>query len=76
METRGQQVHLDKQDARAGATPGVVRYVLIISLVLVIVALGVIWAVNASNAPANTGADADTARAVQEAHQQSPKAQP
>jgi hypothetical protein len=39
METQGQEVHLGKEEARSGSTPGVVRYVLLISLVLVIIAL-------------------------------------
>ncbi len=33
-----EEIHVDKEDARAGATPHVVRYVLVISLVLVILA--------------------------------------
>ncbi len=43
MEKRGDEVHVNMEEARAGSSPGVVRYVLIISLVLVIVALTAIW---------------------------------
>jgi hypothetical protein len=32
-----EQTHLDAQDARSGETSGVMRYVLLISLVLVVV---------------------------------------
>jgi len=34
-----EQTHIDTQDARAGTTPHIVRYVLGVSLVLAIVAL-------------------------------------
>lgn len=37
MTDRNDQTHIDTQDARAGATPHIVRYVLGISLVLVVV---------------------------------------
>lgn len=40
---QNEEIHVDKEDARAGATPHVVRYVLIASLVLVIVAFTVIY---------------------------------
>ncbi|MFC0204511.1 hypothetical protein [Novosphingobium soli] len=66
METRGQEVHLDKVEARSGATPNVVRYILLISLVLVIIALSAIWMTGALNAPDNTGGHADTQQAVAE----------
>lgn len=63
METRGQEVHLDKEEARSGATPGVVRYVLLISLVLVVIALSAIWMTGALTTP-ETGGHADTEKAV------------
>ena len=37
-----EQIDVSKTDARAGSTPHIVRYVLLISLVLVIVAFAVI----------------------------------
>ena len=43
METRGQEVHVDMEEARAGSTPHVVRYVLLVSLALAIIALSAIW---------------------------------
>ncbi|MGF7150917.1 hypothetical protein FHS96_004578 [Sphingomonas zeicaulis] len=33
-----EEIHVDKEEARAGSTPHVVRYILIISLTLVILA--------------------------------------
>ena len=39
METRGEEVHVNVEEARAGSTPSVVRYVLLVSLTLAIVAL-------------------------------------
>lgn len=51
METRGEQVHLDKQEARGGETPGVVRYVLLVSIALAIIALGAIWITGALTTP-------------------------
>jgi hypothetical protein len=64
METRGEEVHLDKVEARGGSTPHVVRYVLLISLVLVVVAMAAIWITGAASAPDDTGGTATTAKAV------------
>ena len=41
------RVHIEDDDARAASTPGILRYILGISLVLAIVALSVIWIVPA-----------------------------
>jgi len=38
MERRGDEVHLKTDEARAGSTPHIVRYVLAFSMLLVIVA--------------------------------------
>lgn len=43
MEKRGEEVHLDVEEARAGSTPHVLRYILMFSLALAIVALSAIW---------------------------------
>lgn len=75
METRGEEVHLDKTEARAGSTPGVVRYVLLIGLVLAIAALSAVWIARSAQAPKDTGGDADTRRAVQQG-EVTPKDQP
>ncbi|HUD28952.1 MAG TPA: hypothetical protein VMQ93_08785 [Novosphingobium sp.] len=71
METQGQEVHLDKEEARSGSTPGVVRYVLLISLVLVIVALSAVWMTGALTTP-ETGGHADTEKAVSEQTDRTP----
>jgi len=39
----GDEVHIDAEDARAGETPHIVRYVLIINLALAIITLSAIW---------------------------------
>ncbi len=72
METRGPEVHLDKQEARSGETSNVVRYVLLISLVLAIVAMTAIWLTGAFTAPDDTGGTADTHKAVSEQTDQTP----
>lgn len=47
MHREGQEVHLDTEEARAGATPGVMRYVLGISLLLAVVAMTLVWVIPA-----------------------------
>lgn len=42
MAENNEPIHIDTQDARAGATPHVTRYVLIFGLVLVIIAFAFI----------------------------------
>lgn len=41
------ETHIDDDDARAGATPGVMRYVLGISLLLAIIAMTIAWVTGA-----------------------------
>ena len=43
MERIGDEVHLDVEEARSGDTPHIVRYVLVISLFLAILAMSAIW---------------------------------
>jgi len=43
MERRGEEVHAETNEARAGSTPGVVRYVLGISLALAVIAMSAVW---------------------------------
>lgn len=71
MTTQGDEVHIEKEDVRAGSTPGVVRYVLLISITLAIVALSAVWITGALTSPADTGGDADTHQAVEEAGRRS-----
>lgn len=42
MADPNERIHIETDDARAGATPGMTRYILGISLVLVIVIFGVL----------------------------------
>ncbi|GFE76182.1 hypothetical protein [Novosphingobium sp. TCA1] len=43
MQRVGDEVHLDEDEARSGSTPHIVRYVLIASLILAILAMSAIW---------------------------------
>lgn len=43
MERQGDEIHITTDEASAGSTPHVVRYVLGFGLVLAIAALSVIW---------------------------------
>ena len=43
MQRIGNEIHLDSDEARSGSTPHIVRYVLITSLTLAILAMSVIW---------------------------------
>lgn len=51
MERRGDEIHVTDEEARAASTPHIVRYVLMISLILAIVALSTIWISGALNSP-------------------------
>ena len=56
MEKIGDEVHIETDEARGGSTPHIVRYVLAISLLLVIAALSAIWITSAlSQRPAHGG---------------------
>ena len=65
METQGREVHLEEDEARAGSTPRIVRYVLLISLALAVIALSAIWITGALSTPDDTGGAA-TSQAEQE----------
>ncbi len=43
MERRGEEIRETTEEARAGSTPGIVRWVLLISLVLAVAAMSAIW---------------------------------
>ena len=47
MPTNGEQIHTDAEDARAGSTPNVTRWVLIFGLLGAIVLLTIIWVTGA-----------------------------
>jgi hypothetical protein len=66
MENKNNEIHLDREEARAGSTPGIVRYVLGISLVLVVIAFTVIVMTGALNSNQDTNATDSAHRAVVE----------
>ena len=43
MKMIGEELHIDTDEARSGATPHIMRYVLAISLLLAILAMSAIW---------------------------------
>lgn len=49
MERQGDEVHIETDDARGGSTPHIVRYVLVISLFLVIAAFAIASVVGRSD---------------------------
>ena len=64
MEKQGDEVHVQTDEARGGSTPNIVRYVLLISLLLVIVALSAVWMTGAANAPQDQAGDGITNQAA------------
>ena len=48
MHTEGEEVHAEGDEARAGSTPNIVRWVLAISLLAAIVLLSAIWILGAA----------------------------
>ena len=50
MERQGDEVHVETDEARGGSTPHIVRYVLLFSLFLAIVALSLTWIAGALSA--------------------------
>lgn len=56
MKKIGDEIHLDTQEARGGDTPHIVRYVLLVSLLLAILAMSAVWITGAvSQRPAQGG---------------------
>jgi len=51
MERRGEEIHLETEEARSGETSNVVRYVLMIALALAIVTLSIVWITGAATSP-------------------------
>jgi len=63
MERQGEEVHVTTDEARGGDTPHIVRYILLISIVLAIIALSAIWMTGASHAPQDRPGDGITNQA-------------
>lgn len=57
MERRGDEVHLNTDEARSGSTPHIVRYILGISTLLIVVLLSAIWIIGAQSAPQDRPGD-------------------
>lgn len=66
METDNREVHIDRDEARAGSTPGVVRYVLAFGLILVIVAFAIIVMTGMSGSNQDNNSQDASERAVAE----------
>ena len=45
MERDGEEVHVSQEEASGGVQPHIVRYVLGVSLILVVILMSVIWIV-------------------------------
>jgi hypothetical protein len=58
MERQGDEVHVSSVEARGGSTPHIVRYVLLVSLFLAIVAMSLIWMLGAVDGPQHPPGDA------------------
>jgi hypothetical protein len=54
MQTQGDEVHVDVDEARAGATPNVTRWVLTFGLIGAIVLLTAIWVIGAWSSDQHT----------------------
>ena len=54
MKRQGDEVHLDTEEARGGTTGMGVRYVLMLTLALIIVAFAALWLMG-SGAPGQSG---------------------
>ena len=55
MERQGDEVHIETDEARGGSTPHIVRYVLIISLLLIVAAFAIASVIGKSDNPAPSG---------------------
>lgn len=64
MERQGDETHVNTTEARGGATPHIVRYVLGFSLILAILALSAIWIIGAVYSDKEAGPDTPTTEAA------------
>jgi hypothetical protein len=58
MERHGDEIHITTDEARGGSTPHIVRYVLGISLFLVIIAFSAVWLIGSMDSPNRNTASA------------------
>lgn len=71
MPTPEPRTHVDQTDAKAGSREGVVRWVLLISLGLAIIAMTIIWVTGALTQDSVESAGTATGRMAAEAEQRS-----
>ena len=66
MERQGDEVDVTTTEARAGSTPHIVRYVLIISLLLAAAAMTIVWVTGAltTDDPVASGAERSSDRSA------------
>ncbi|PXW73368.1 hypothetical protein C7451_11095 [Blastomonas natatoria] len=57
MIRHGEQVEMNSEEASGGQKRSIVRYVLMVSLGLAIIALSIIWITGAATGPANPSPD-------------------
>lgn len=69
MQTNGEQVRAEVDEARAGSTPNIVRWVLTISLLAAIVLLTAIWVIGAWSSDQDTQSVDAQVRASQDSRQ-------
>ena len=50
---KDEEIHIEDDDARAASTPGIMRYVLGISLLLAVIAMTIVWLIPALSGAAN-----------------------
>lgn len=67
MQSQGDEIHADVEEARAASTPNVVRWVLTLSLVAAIVLLTAIWVIGAWSSDQNNQTVSAQVRAQQKA---------
>lgn len=64
MERQGEEIHVDTEEARGGKTGMGVRYVLGLSLALVVVLYAVVWLIGSAGPKQSGQADVTTVPAV------------
>lgn len=67
MEQRGEELHAETDGARAGSTPNIVRWVLLIGLLLAILLLSITWITGALSMGARGSQETATDRAADHA---------
>jgi heme/copper-type cytochrome/quinol oxidase subunit 4 len=69
MNAKNDEIHIEKDEARAGSTPGVTRYVLGFGLLLIIIAFAAIVMTGSMTSNQNNNATDNSKRAAAEQQQ-------